>query len=68
MAIRWCDIADVNWQLGPFLNKQVWSESQRASLEVENGDEGIEDFGFEALVIGKPVIGKLVKSGDGCEA
>ena len=56
---RWCDIADENLQLDPFLNEQVWSESQRASLEVESGDEGIEDFGFEA-----PVIGKLVKSPD----
>ena len=30
---------------------------------VDSGDEGIDDFGFEM-----PVMGKLVKSVDGCEA
>jgi len=49
VAGRWCDVVDEDWQLDPFLDKQVWSESQRAALEVESGDEGIEDFGFEEV-------------------
>ena len=53
VAGRWCDVVDEDWQLDPFLDKQVWSESQRATLEMESGVEGVEDFGFEEVEIGE---------------